>query len=359
MLEMSDAALEVVQRSFTMQVRAESWRDGELLAADIPVDEGSEDLDRSLAVPERVTLTLPRRDRGTEWDPDTNPDHPVAAYGQQLRISYGVDIGRGATEWIDRGWFLITESGADGDTVTVTAQGLLTLIDEAKFVAPFQPSGTYTSTIRALVEPALTVEFGAGLVDGSVPVGMQWDDDRMGALSEVLGAWAADAHVTPEGTLLIEPLSDDGDPVLSLTDGVGGTVLRWSGSTTRDGAWNCVIAQGEDANGNPIQGVAYDTDPNSPYRFGGPFSPLAVPYPFSTPLMTTIAQCRTAAAAKVLQLRRSASRRLEVTMVPHPGLTTGDIILATGKGLVDAPCVIEAMSLPYSPSEMNMSVRVL
>ncbi len=47
------------------------------------------------------------------------------------------------------------------------------------------PSGTYTLTIRALVEPALTVEFGAGLVDGSVPVGMQWDDDRMGALSEV------------------------------------------------------------------------------------------------------------------------------------------------------------------------------
>ncbi len=147
--------------------------------------------------------------------------------------------------------------------------------------------------------------------------------------------------------------------MLSLTDGVGGTVLRRQGSTPRDGAWNWVIAQGEDTNGSPIQGVAYDTDPNSPYRFGGPFSPPAVPYPFSTPLMTTIAQCRTAAAAKVLQLHRSASRRLEVTMVPHPGLTRGDIILATGKGLVDAPCVIEALSLPYSPSEMSMSVRVL
>jgi hypothetical protein len=358
MLDMSDVALSVVQRSFTMRVRAESWLNGDLLVADIPVADGSEERDRSLSIPERVTLTVPRRDRGFDWDPGADPDHPLAAYGQQLHISYGVDIG-GDFEWIDRGWFLIVETSTDDDTVTVTAQGLLTLIDEAKFVAPFQPSGTLTSTIRSLVEPALTVEFGAGLVDQSVPVGMQWDDDRLGGLTEVLDAWAADAHVTPAGTLLVEALTDAGSPVLSLTDGSGGTVLRWQGSTSRDGAFNVVVAQGEDANGNQIQGVVYDTDSASPYRYGGPFNVLAVPYSFSSPLMTTVAQCRTAAAAKLLQLRRTASRRLGVTMVPHPGLVTGDIISATGAGLVNARCVIESMSLPYGPSEMSLSVRVL
>lgn len=358
MLDMSDVALSVVQRSYTMLVRADSWRDGDLLAADIPIADGGEDRDRSLNIPERISLTVPRRDRGIDWDPGANPDHPLAAYGQQLHVSFGVDIG-GDFEWIDRGWFLITESTTDGDTVTVTAQGLLTLIDEAKFVAPFQPSGTLTSTIRSLVEPALTVEFGAGLVDQSVPVGMQWDDDRLGGLNEVLDAWAADAHVTVDGTLLVEALTDGGSPVLSLTDGIGGTVIRWQGSTSRDGAFNVVVAQGEDAGGNQIQGVVYDTDSPSPYRYGGPFNVLPVPYTFSSPLMSTLAQCRAAAASKILQLRRTASRRLEVTMVPHPGLMLGDIISATGAGLVNAPCVIESLSLPYSPNEMNLAVRVL
>ncbi|GHA01558.1 hypothetical protein GCM10010389_46170 [Streptomyces echinoruber] len=358
MLDMSATALSVVQRSFTMKVRAESWRGGELLAADIPVADGSEDRDRSLNVPERVSLTVPRRDRGFDWDPGADPDHPLASYGQQLRILYGIDIG-GEFEWIDRGWFLITEAGADGDTVSVTAQGLLTLVDEAKFVAPFQPSGTIVSTIRGLVEPALTVEFGPGLTDQSVPVGMQWDDDRLGALSEVLDAWAADAHVTTAGTLLVEPLTDTGTPVLSLTDGAGGTVIRWQGSTTRDGAFNCVIAQGEDANGNQIQGVAYDADPRSPFMYGGPFNPFPVPYTFSSPLMTTVAQCRKAAASKLLQLRRAASRKLTVSLVPHPGLMTGDVIAATGAGLTNARCMIEGLSLPYSPGEMSLTVRVL
>lgn len=358
MLDMSTVALSVVQRSYTMLVRAESWRDGELLAADIPIADGSEDRDRSLNVPERVSLSVPRRDRGFTWDPGADPDHPLAAYGQQLHISYGIDIG-GDFEWIDRGWFLITESGADGDTVSVTAQGLLTLIDEAQFVAPFQPSGTFVSTVRSLVEPALTVEFGSGLVDQPVPLGMQWDTDRLGGLAELFDAWAADAYVTQDGFLHVQPLTDTGTPVLSLTDGTGGTVMRWQGSTSRDGAFNCVVAQGEDANGNQVQGVAYDSLGYSPFRYGGPFNPLPVPSTFTSPLMTTVAQCRAAAAAKILQLRRTASRKLGVTMVPHPGLMVGDIISATSDDLTAQPCMIEALSLPYSPGEMSLSVRVL
>ncbi|MCM1972336.1 DUF5047 domain-containing protein [Streptomyces sp. G1] len=358
MLEMSDAALAIVQRSFTMAVRGEVWRDGELLAADIPIADGTEDRDRSLTVAERVSLTVPRRDRGIDWSP-THPDHPLAAYGQQIRVSYGVDVGRSEFEWIDRGWFLITESTTDGDTVSVQAEGLLTLIEEAKFAAPFQPSGTFASTVRSLVEPALTVEFDDTLEDRSIPVGMQWDDDRAGALTELLDAWPADARVTESGALRIEPVTDEGDPVLSLTDDVGGTVVRWLGSSSRDGAFNCVVARGENTDGNQIQGVAYDLDSISPVRFDGPFSPLAVPYFFSSPLLTTVAQCRKAAQTTLTRLRRTTGRRLEVSMVPHPGLITGDIVSVTGAGLTAVPCVIEQLSLPYSPSEQRLTVRTL
>jgi hypothetical protein len=358
---MSATALAVVQGSYQMGMRAEAWLDGQLVADNIPIADGSESRDRSLAVPEQISLTIPRRDQGYDWDPGTDPAHPLAAYGQQLRIDYGVDIG-GQFEWVNRGWFLITESSTDGDTVSVSCQGLLTLIDEASLVAPFQPSTTDTlgSVLRALVEPALTCSFDGALTDRTVPLGMQWDSDRLAAVTEVLDSWAADASVTEDGFLFIEPVSDDGSPVLSITDDrATGTVVRWQGSTSRDGAFNVVVAQGEDSAGNQIQGVAYDGIGDSPYRYGGPFNPLPVPYTYQSSLLTTVDQCRKAAASKLKLLRRQAFRRLGVTMVPHPGLVPGDIVSVTGAGLTAAPCVIEAMSLPYSPGEMSLTVRVL
>lgn len=359
MLDMSDEALAIVQRSFTMDVRAEVWLEDELLVADVPISDGSEELDRSLSVPERVSLTVPRRDRGTDWDPSHDPEHPLAAYGQRLRVDYGVHLGGDSWEWINRGWYVITDSSVSGETVSVNAAGLLTLVDEAKFVAPFQPSGTLVSTVRSLVEPALTVSFDGLLADRSVPLGMQWDSDRLAALNEVLDAWPADGRVTEDGFLLIEPLDDTGDAVLALTDGVGGTVVRWQGSTSREGAFNAVVAQGEDSEGNQVQGVVYDTLGSSPFRLGGPFNELPVPTSFYSPLMTTVAQCRKGAATYMARLRRTASRRLEVTMVPHPGLVLGDIVAVTGAGLTGALCMIEAMSLPYSPAEQSLTVRVL
>ena len=361
MLDMSAAALAIVQGSYTMHVRAESWLDGQLLADNIPVADGSETRDRSLSVPEQVTLTVPRRDRGFDWDPGTSTTHPLAAYGQMLRIDYGVDIGNGY-EWINRGWFLVTDSETDGDTVSVTCAGLLTLIDEAKLVAPFQPSSTDTlaSIVRALVEPALTVSFDGTLVDRAVPLGMQWDSDRLGAVTEVLNSWGAAERITEDGFLFIEPVSDAAASVLDITDDPNtGTVVRWQGSTTREGAYNAVVAQGEDSAGTQIQGVVYDADGTSPYRYGGPFNPLPVPYTFQSSLLTTVAQCRASAAAQLTLLRRQAFRKLAVTMVPHPGLVTGDIVSVTGAGLTSARCAIESLSLPYSPSEQGLTVRVL
>ncbi|MFD4258245.1 DUF5047 domain-containing protein [Streptomyces sp. NPDC058534] len=357
MLDLSAEALAITQRSYVMEIRVSSWRGGELLADDVPISDGSETRDRSLTVPERVTLTVPRRDRGIDWDPDSNPDHPLAAFGQQLHIAYGVDIGAGM-EWIDRGWFLITDSRAEGDQVTVTAQGLLALIEEAKFVAPYQPAAgdTLVSTVRGLVEPALTVVFDSTLVDRDVPLAMQWDQDRRAALTEVLLAWPADARMHEDGYLLIEPVVDLGTPVLALTDGQGGTVMRWQGSSSRDGAFNVVVAQGEDTEGTQLRGTVYDQ--TSPYQVGGAFSPLPVPYFYSSPLLKTIEQCRKAAQTTLIRLRRNADRRLEVTMVPHPGLQVGDTVALTNNSLTGAPGTVETLTLPFTPGQMTATVRV-
>jgi hypothetical protein len=361
MLDMSAAALSVVLRSYEMQVRGTVWQNGVLLATDVPISDGTETRDRSLAVPESISLTVPRRVSGVEWSPTAASD-PLATYGQQMLISIGVDTGAAGVEWIERGWFLITDTAPDGDTLTVTLAGLLQLIDEAHFAGPYQPSGTFVSTIQGLVEPGLTVSFDASLVDRPIPVGMQWDDDRMAALTEVLSAWPAVCEVTEGGFLLVGPLDDSGAPVLDLIDtGPKGTVIRWAGESTRDGAFNCVVAQGEDVFGNAIQGAAYDTDPNSPYQFGGPFSPFPVPQITNSSLLTTVDQCRAAAAATLALNRRTASLKLTVTCVPHPGVETGDVVTLTSAqlGLSKALGIIEALTMPYTPNEMTLTVRLL
>ena len=105
--------------------------------------------------------------------------------------------------------------------------------------------------------------------------------------------------------------------------------------------------------------MSYDGAGDSPYRYGGPFNPFPVPYTYQSSLLTTVAQCRTAAAAQMKLLRRQAFRKLVVTMVPHPGLVAGDFVSVTGAGLVETLAVIESMTLPYSPGEQSLTVRVV
>lgn len=360
MLDMSAAALAAVQHSYVMRMRAESWLGSELLAADIPISGGGEAVDQSSAVPETVTLQVPRLDRGVSWNP-LDPGHPLAPYGQRIRVSYGVDTAFDTTEWITRGWFLVTDPQVNGDEVTITCNGLLELIQEAKFVAPFEPTGTFISTVRGLVEPALTVSFDGTLVNRSIPVGMQWDEDRIGALFEVLDAWPAVAHVNTAGVLVVEPPTiGAGTSVMNLTNGVGGTVVEWQGGGNREGAFNIVVAKGEDANGNQIRGVASDVSGTSPLRISGPFNPLPVPFVFASPLLTTVAQCRAAAATILERKRREASRKVSATLVPHPGVVAGDTFTLTGQnvGLNGVKGTLQQFTLPYDTGEMSMNLVV-
>ena len=358
MITLSDDATSVLTRSWTYQVRVQSWLGDQLLSDDVPVIDGGEEVDRSLRVPERVTLTVPRTDQGVSWDP-VEADHPIAAFGQRLTVTLGIGVGAGVTEWLQRGEFLVTASRPSGDTVQVEAAGLLTLIDEARLVSPYQPSGTLASTIRGLVEPALTVDVSESLTDRDVPDGMNIDEDRLGAVLELLDAWPADASVSQDGFLSVVPAADSSTSVLALTDGTGGTVLKWEGESARSGACTCVVARGTDAFGGQVQGVVYDLSGISPLRYGGPFNPLPVPHVFESPLLASTSQCQAAASTVLDRLRRSTGCRISAEIVPHPGLQAGDCVTVTGRGLTNHPCIIESLSLPYVPGSQTLTLRVV
>jgi hypothetical protein len=358
MLDASDDLLAVLRGSYVTRLHVNSWRGDELLHDDVPVATGSLSLDRSLAVPERLTFTVPRLADGVDWAPRAI-DHPLAAYGQLLQVGLGVYVGD-VEEILRLGWYLITDTTTEDDTVDVTAEGMLKLLDEARFVAPFEPSGTFTDTVQALVEPALTVVF-EGLTDRSVPLGMKWDEDRLGALHEVIDAWPAEAYVTEDGYLRVTdvPTPETDVAVWDVTaDPVAGTVVKWSGATTREGAYNIVVARGEDTSNEQVQAVEFDEDQTSGTYYGSPFNPLPVPYFFYSPLLTTVAQCEKAAKSIVRRKRRARSKRVSIEMVPNPALRLSDVVTVTNDELDGARGTVEGITLPLTPGGGNMALAV-
>jgi hypothetical protein len=339
--------------SWVYRVRVESWLGGQLLDADIPVEAGSEDLDRSLRIPERVTLTVPRTDRGASYAPITD-DAPLAANGQRLLVRLGVG-GRGTeVEWLTRGWFVVQDSDVQGDTVNVSAVGLLTLIDEARFVSPYQPSGTLGSTLRGLLEPALTVDLTAAPTDRSVPASINFDEDRLQAVYELLDAWAAEATVTPAGVFQVTPSADD--TTVDVTLSRDSTVIRAAGGSSREDGYNAVVARGTTADGGIVQGVAYEA--RGPKKYGGLFNPLPVPYFFSSPLLTTLTQCNAAAATVLRRMRRTAAQQYQVEAVIDPRLQLADVAALAADGYTASPCTVESIRLPYTPdTSMTLGLR--
>jgi len=350
-IELTDLAEAALLRGNQRRyLNIESWYDDELVDDDLPVSQGREEVDRASNVPERVTFSVPKRARGVSYLP-TEIDSPLAANGQVVRVSLGIGTSQDQVEWLQRGWFVITSSEPRGDQIEVECAGLLWKIQEARLVNPLQPSGTFKSTIQNLVEPALTVEFDPTLSDRAVPTSVNYDDDRLGALNATLAAWPAVAEVNADGYLYVTSASDPATVSLALSSGTGGTVIEKATTSTREGIYNAVVAQGTASDGALVRGVAYDT--TGPKRSGGPFNELPVPLFFDSPLITTQAQANTAAASRLVTLKRQTGVFYDVRMVPHPALQTGDRV--TLDGLAG---VVEALTLPLTAGGGEQTLRV-
>lgn len=362
MIDISDQAAAVMaEGGYVMYTRIESWRGPELLDDDIPVDSGTESIDVTSAVPETIELTVPRLVRGTSYSPGSSADHPLASWGQRLRVYVGVGLGS-QVEWIRRSWFYITDTGTEGDTVTVTADGLLGLIQEANFISPVTAAGNYTTMVRQLVEPTLTVDFTNAPADRAVPAGLVWTDGRLDALHELLDAWPATAFVDQDGVLQVVAVGDTSTSSLDLTDGRDGTTMQWGGSTSRDGAASAVVARGYDSTGADVQAVAYDRSPTSPTNYDGPFSSLPVPFVFFSPLLTTVAQCQAAANTILARRQIQASRTITTEAVPYLALQARDGVTATAEtlGIAGEFGIVDQLTMPLTATSgaMRLGVRL-
>jgi hypothetical protein len=347
----ADVAAALLSGNQKRYVRMQSWLDDTLLSDTIPVSSCTEETDRGLAVPDRISFAVPRRAGGVDWAPYAD-DHPLAANGQRVRVEIGVGYGTEPdgsprVAWVPRGWFVIVTSTVNEDRVDVEAGGLLYLIQEARLVSPYQPKAgaTLTSVLRDLMGPGVPLVIDPALTNRTVPTTINYDEDRLQGVYDTLTAWPADGNVTEEGYFSVYPAGDPTVPVLALTDQAGGTVVSARGSSTRDGAYNAVVARGTAPDGGQVQGVTYDL--SGPKRFGGPFNDLPVPFYFDSPLLTTQLQAAAASKTRLATLKRKTARYYTIDMVPHPGLQVGDLITLTTDTFTARPLVVESLSLPY------------
>jgi hypothetical protein len=377
-ISVSDVASKVLaSQSIQLYCRIQSWLGDTLLADDVPISAGAEDLDATLRVPERVTISVPAVVDGVSWVPAT-PTDPLSWFGQRLVVQLGIGLDGGQIEWLNRGEFLINSADTDTGTVNVEALGLLQLVDEAVLMAEYQPStgSQFGDILRDLLLPGIGVNDDAAPTDRAPGItAVSWSDNRLDCVIAALKAWPAQGVVDQDGQLVIMPVPaapTSADVVLVLTDGVGGTIITPKTSGSRDGLFNYALAVGQfpDSDkavtgfapiaGAPIYGSAYVTDPESPLVVGGDFSPYYVPVRLDSPLLTT--QAQTQAAAKTLLARTFANATSTVVAecVPNPTLQTGDVVSVTSKrlGLDGSVGTIQALTLPYLPGD-SMSLTIV
>jgi hypothetical protein len=339
-----------------------SWLDGRVLADSVPILSGRLSAVASQAVPERLTLTVPEWSDGRSWDPAGDPKHPLAEYGQSLQAAIVVRTSQ--TESFTRlGVFQVHAPNHDdlGRTVDIEARGPLQRVCEPKFPVPESPraSGTLGSEFRRLMPPGIPVYIDPSLVDRACPASFQWSQDRRAALGDIADAWPARIVTDQWGTVaLMAPLADVPVPVLTFTDGEGGTVVSAPRGSTREGRPNQVVATGSSVDStalDPVRAVAeIDAGPMAVTSDGSGYG--TVTFCYSSPLLESTAQAR-AAARTVLARESAASVVRTVHAAPDPRVELGDAVAVVRGGVTEWGYVV-AYELPLTADGGAMRIDV-
>jgi hypothetical protein len=148
------------------------------------------------------------------------------------------------------------------------------------------------------------------------------------------------------GTLRITPVAGSSAVVAELHEGATGVLVQAAAQWTRAGTYNRVIATGENSTQDapPVRGVATDDTPSSPTYYHGPFG--HVPRFYSSPFLTTDAQCVSAATA-ILQRQLGATKSVSFGSLVLPYLEPRDVVsIRRARAGINETHVIDKLSIP-------------
>lgn len=370
--------LAALRGPYSRIVTADLWYNQALVVSGLPIVDGSITVDRTSKTRRSGTITI--------GDPTFFPtfaNSPLAPYGAELNIKWGIAYPDGSAETVSLGWFRIEDvtqetapSQSNGGLPVLTLFDRSQALSDASFVDPIDRGGwdvmfLLTRLVQDVV-PYAAVNFASGLTTGTVPGGTVFDSARLDAVASCAGYLNAEAYFDVNGAIQVVPVpaltqstptsaavwTADASTAAAVAAGASATGVLVSAKRTvsRTGVYNLVAAYGASTGqAAPPTGYACDTDPRSPTYFGpsatgnpvGPFG--ASVYRYQNNLLTTSAMCATAAQTQ-LNNYLGLARSLSFQTCPNPALEAGDIIQVIYPDGKTELHLLDSFTIPLGPS---------
>ena len=364
-------------------IRGEVWYDGVRVVDNLPISGGSVTM-RANDLSRASLSSLQLTDRDRSLLPD-NPLSKIGPYGHEIHIYRGIrysevlETDDGLEETLVGKFRVQTHSANEiwsrplgdayhgpeewvyvGAEVSVDGLDRAANIVDARFLSPTEPlpGNDVKAEIIRLCSGIITVDtsnFGT-LPTKTPPSSVVYQEDRGQAIADLAAAIDCRAFVSRAGLLRLEKIEELPDSLIGVTRATP-AVQSIEVETTREGAYNAVVARGEsEGAGYPVQGIAYDTDYNSQMAWGGPFG--QVPYFYSSPVLGTVQSAQLAAQTRLDNLIKGRTRTFTLTGVPDPTLDPNDKVIVSLPGRDPFPGVIEEITLPLDPTSL-MTIKVV
>lgn len=292
------------------------------------------------------------------------PTDLLAPFGNEIRAFCGIKLGDGSAvySWpVFRGRIRQVQQYSTGN-VTVLCTDRAADVTDHEFVTP-QNSQTGNSVflefVRLVSDAVPDAQFGVSDEFITLVQPLTWELSRSAALDEMARTMGAVWYCLANGDFVMRryPWTQPGTPVITLTDGTGGTVNYWQALRDRNQIYNVVTVTGERLNGEaPVYGTAMDTNPASPTYVGGNFGVRSLLDRLQTPATAGRAQ---GAAQERLAVSVAPVESFQLRCIADASLELGDIVTLVIEGR-EVTQVVSALSMPLGlDNDMFVSTRSL
>lgn len=299
---------------------------------------------------------------------DLYPEQPtdlLAPFGNELRVFRGLLLGDGSKKYtwpVFRGRIRDVEQSSSSGQVTVTCADRAADVVDAQFVNPqnSQTANTiYTEFIRLVRDVVVDAEFGVSDSFNTRVKALTWELDRAAAIDEMATSGGGLWYALADGKFVMRvvPWTQKKDPVLTMTDAQGGTIVGWTRSRSRESIYNVVTVSGERLSGDaPVYATAQDSVPTSPTYVNGSFGIRSMLKRLQTAATIGGAQ---GAAYTLLANAIAPVETWQINVVPDAALELGDV-LTIDIGGTQRTQVVSGLTMPLDlRGDMMVSTRSL
>lgn len=290
-------------------------------------------------------------------------------FGNEVACWYGVEHADGRVDETPCGVFVIgagdvTDDGVRGP-VQVTAMDRARRVQRSAWTSPFRvPAGTSVADgVRQILAAAdatisrwdlvATAHQTTDVILGLEDRGDPWQDAVDLAATAGCDLWMSRVGVP---TMALVPDTEDVDVAASWVEGDDAVVTQVGRRLSSDETFNgvLVIAEGTGVP-VPFQAAAWDTDPDSPTFWLGPFG--RAPRKVRTQAVSTVAQARDMAASELLR-SMGAAEQTSVEVAPDPTLDVRQLVRLRRPQIgVDGTYSVERITLPFDGKAMQVGMR--